>query len=336
MIVINNLKKSFGSLSVLNDINLKIETGKIYGLVGRSGAGKSTLLRCINGLETYDKGSLLVDGIEVKSLSHKEARAFKRDIGMIFQQFSLLSRMNVYENISLPMKCWNYPKHKIDKKVKELVDIVGITDKLYYRPSQLSGGQKQRVAIARALSMDPKILLCDEATSSLDPNTSKSIVSLLNQINKQLGITIVIVTHQMSVLRSSCEEISILENGKISESGLVEDIFLKQPKALINLIGVKDNILPSKGINLKLLLSKDIYDKPIITKMSRDLEIDFIIVEGKLENYRDSVLGSVTINVSENDSNQVMKYLDTNNIKWKCISSMEFDYKNIKKEGFDV
>ncbi|MBI6872325.1 ATP-binding cassette domain-containing protein [Clostridium aciditolerans] len=332
MIVINNLKKKFGSLSVLEDINLTIETGRIYGLVGRSGAGKSTLLRCINGLETYDEGSLLVDGIEVKSLKYEEAREFKKDIGMIFQQFSLLSRMNVYENISFPMKCWKYPKNKIDKRVRELAEIVGISDKLNFKPSQLSGGQKQRVAIARALSMDPKILLCDEATSALDPKTAKSIVSLLNQINRQLGITIVMVTHQMSVLKSSCEEISILENGKIAESGLVEDIFLKQPRALINLIGDKDNVIFSKGVNIKILLSKNIYDKPIITKMSRELQIDFIIADGKLEKYKDSVMGSVIVNVSENDSSKVMKYLDSNNVKWSLYNSIESECEISEEE----
>src|SRR5208337_2070270 len=147
-------------------------------------------------------------------------------IGMVFQQFSLLTRLTVYENIALPLKCWGYRKASIDKKVKELVDMVGIPDKLYSKPNELSGGQKQRVAIARALSMNPKILLCDEATSALDPKTAQSIIALLNQINRRLGITIVVVTHQMSVLRCACEEISILENGQIVESGPVGDIFL--------------------------------------------------------------------------------------------------------------
>lgn len=206
MIKATNLKKSFDTLKVLNDINLTIQPGQVYGLIGRSGAGKSTLLRCINGLESYDSGSLNVDGIEVNTLSDKEAREFKRGIGMIFQQFSLLSRLSVYENIALPMKCWNYKKNHIDKKIKELVEMVGIPDKLDARPHELSGGQKQRVAIARALSLDPKILLCDEATSALDPNTAKSIITLLNEINDQLGLTIVVVTHQMSVLRSACEK----------------------------------------------------------------------------------------------------------------------------------
>lgn len=336
MIKINNLKKNFGTLQALSDINLTIGAGKTYGLVGRSGAGKSTLLRCINGLESYDEGSLLVDGIEVNSLSSKEAREFKREIGMIFQQFSLLGRLTVYENIALPMRCWNYDKASIDKKIKELVEMVGISDKLYSKPTQLSGGQKQRVAIARALSMNPKILLCDEATSALDPKTAKSIISLLNQINLQLGITIVIVTHQMSVLRSSCEEISILENGKIAESGLVEDMFLRQPQALRNIIGHKDIILPREGANLKIMMSKEIYNKPLITKMSRELETDFVILGGEMENYRNSILGSVIINVSEDSIPKVARYLNDNNVIWKQLDPSEYGFDSEQEEEYDV
>jgi D-methionine transport system ATP-binding protein len=292
-------------------------------LVGRSGAGKSTLLRCINGLESYDEGSLIVDGIEVRNLNNQSAREFKKEIGMIFQQFSLLSRMTVYENIALPMKCWKYSKDHIDKKVKELVELVGIPDKLYSKPSELSGGQKQRVAIARALSMDPKILLCDEATSALDPQTAKEIISLLNKINKELGITIVIVTHQMSVLRSSCENISILENGRIAEQGLVEEIFLKQPQALRNLIGDEDLILPQEGVNLRILLSKEISNKPIITQMARELQSDFMILGGEMENYRNNVLGSVIINVDHQNLSNVTKYLDEHKVIWKFMNSCE-------------
>ncbi|PAB59578.1 methionine ABC transporter ATP-binding protein [Anaeromicrobium sediminis] len=336
MIEIKNLKKSFGEVQVLKDINLTIDIGKIYGLVGRSGAGKSTLLRCINGLESYDEGTIIVDGIEVKSLNNQAAREFKKEIGMIFQQFSLLNRMTVYENIALPMKCWKYSKIQIDKKVKELVELVGIPDKLYSKPSELSGGQKQRVAIARALSMDPKILLCDEATSALDPQTAKAIISLINKINNELGITIVIVTHQMSVLRSSCENISILENGRIEESGFVEDIFLKQPQSLRNLIGDKDIILPQSGINLHILLSKEISDQPVITQMARELQTDFMILGGEMENYRNSVLGSVIINISHENLPVITKYLNENNVIWKFMNSSEIIRDNVQGGGYNV
>lgn len=180
MIEINDLYKKFNGLEVLKGVSLTIPTGSIYGLAGGSGAGKSTLLRCINGLESFDSGTLMVDGTDVSKLSESEGRIFRKNIGMIFQQFSLLSRMTVYENIALPMLCWGYKKKNIDKTVKELLELVEIPDKINSRPAELSGGQKQRVAIARALTLNPKILLCDEATSALDPRVGKSILSLLN------------------------------------------------------------------------------------------------------------------------------------------------------------
>ncbi|WP_235601262.1 methionine ABC transporter ATP-binding protein [Tissierella sp. P1] len=218
MIEIKNLRKFYGNLEVLKGIDLQIEEGKIFGLVGRSGTGKSTLLRCINGLEKYNEGSLYVGDIDVKNLSEKELRSFRKDVGMIFQHFSLLERLTVYENIALPLRCWNYDKSFIDKRVRELLEVIDIPDKINSKPRELSGGQKQRVAIARALAMEPKILLCDEATSALDPKSTKSIISLLNKINKDLGITMVIVTHEMHVLRSICEEIAIIEDGRIEQS----------------------------------------------------------------------------------------------------------------------
>jgi D-methionine transport system ATP-binding protein len=336
MIKITGLNKTFGSLQVLTDINLCIGKGKIYGLIGRSGAGKSTLLRCINGLESYDEGSLLVDGVEVKSLSSKEAREFKREIGMIFQQFSLLTRLTVYENIALPLRCWSYEKAHIDKKVKELVDMVGIADKLYFKPNELSGGQKQRVAIARALSMNPKILLCDEATSALDPKTAQSIISLLTDINERLGITIVVVTHQMSVLRRSCEEISILEQGRIAESGPVGELFLSRPKALSNIIGDKDLTLPESGANLRILMSGETSDKPIITRMSRELQIDFMILGGETEKYRNGTLGSVIINVANGTLPRIVKYLDDNKVTWRHLDPSEYSCGSEREDNDDV
>lgn len=323
MIKIKGLIKSFGDTQVLKGVDVHIPKGMIFGLVGRSGAGKSTLLRCINGLETYEQGSLIVDGVDVRSLSGKTAREFRKDVGMIFQQFSLLTRLSVYENIALPLKCWNYSNSHIDNKVKELLEMIGIPDKIYAKPKELSGGQKQRVAIARALAMNPKILLCDEATSALDPKTAKSITALLNQINQDLGITIVIVTHQMSVLRSICEEIVILENGKVEVNGPVEEVFLQQPAALKNLIGYQDLLLPKTGVNIKILLSRDIASKPVITQMARALSMDFMILGGEMENYRDSALGSVNINVPNEKFAAIEKYLSEHKVVWKYIDGEE-------------
>lgn len=309
MIKINNLSKSYNDLLVLDDISLHIKKGLVFGVIGRSGAGKSTLLRCINGLEGFDSGSIIVDGIEINSLSPQDLRAMRKDIGMIFQQFSLLSRLSVYDNIALPLRCWNYKETYIDKKVKELLEIVGLTDKIKAKSGELSGGQKQRVAIARALSLDPKILLCDEATSALDPKTSKAITSLLIEINKQFGITIVVVTHQMSVLRRTCEEIIILEDGKAAVTGAIEDIFMKQPPALRNLIGEKDFVTPQQGLNLKILLSDEVSYQPVFSQMAKQLNIDFVILGVEMDNYRDKILGSVIINVAAADAYKIQKYL---------------------------
>ena len=324
MILAEGITKSFGDLQVLRGVDLRIEKGKIYGLAGRSGAGKSTLLRCINGLETYDDGTLIVDGVDVKKLAPKDILIFRKNIGMIFQHFSLLERLTVYENVALPLKCWKYNSNFIDKKVKELLELVGISEKINQKPRELSGGQKQRVAIARALTMDPQILLCDEATSALDPKTSKSITTLLNQLNRQLGITIVMVTHQMSVITSACEEISILEKGKVAVSGMVEDIFLQQPKALKNLIGESNVVLTNKGINISILLSNDDSTKPIITQMARELDIDFTILGGEMESYRGKILGSVVINILPKQYKDVKEYLTNHNVKWEVIKKEEY------------
>ena len=184
MIRIKGVNKYFGNTQVLKNINVEINKGEIFGLVGHSGAGKSTLLRCINGLESYEDGSITVNNKEIKDLTSKELREFRKDLGMIFQHFSLLERLNVYENVALPLECWGYSKEEINKKVDELLRLVGLENKAKDKPKHLSGGQKQRVAIARALALNPNILLCDEATSALDPNTTKSILSLLRDINK--------------------------------------------------------------------------------------------------------------------------------------------------------
>lgn len=290
-----------------------------YGLIGRSGAGKSTLLRCINGLESYDSGSLLVDGIEVKSLSKKEARIFKKSIGMIFQQFSLLERLSVYENIALPLRCWKYNNAYIDKKVKELLAVVEIPDKMFAKPRQLSGGQKQRVAIARALSMDPSVLLCDEATSALDPKTSKSIIDLLKKINKEIGITIVVVTHEMSVLRSCCEKIAIIEQGKIAVRGPVEDIFSQQPQALRNLIGKSELLLPRQGVDINIFLSNDSCTSPVLTRMARKLQVDFMISGRGMDRCQEHVPDSITINAGAKEAEKIKRYLSGHGVKWRVI-----------------
>ncbi len=319
MIKINNVHKSFNGIEVLKDITLEIKKGEVFGLVGHSGAGKSTLLRCINGLETYDKGSILVNEYEeVKELSNKSVRSFRKNLGMIFQHFSLLERRNVYDNVALPLECWGYSKADIDKRVSDLLELVGLSDKKKSKPRELSGGQKQRVAIARALALNPNILLCDEATSALDPNTTKSILALLRDINEKLGITIIIVTHQMEVVKEICQRVAIMEGGQVIAVGKTEDLFLKNSKALKTLIG-EEEILPNEGINIRLFFPKDNSNDSIITAMARELDIDFSIVWGKLERFRDDVLGSLVINIKENQKDEVVKYLTSKNMPWEVI-----------------
>nr|WP_207748190.1 methionine ABC transporter ATP-binding protein [Clostridium butyricum] len=312
---IKNVVKSFGNVQVIKDVSFTINQGEIYGIIGHSGAGKSTLLRCINGLESYNGGSVNVMGKEVSALNDGELRVFRKELGMIFQNFNLLQRKNVFDNVALPLEVWGYDKNTIKEKVSELLKLVGLEDKILRKPSQLSGGQKQRVAIARALALDPKILLCDEATSALDPKTTKDILQLLLKINKELGITIIIVTHQMEVIKEVCERVALLDGGEIKAEGKAEDLFLKPGKSLKKFLGEEDEEnLPDTGINIKLYFPSNSSENALITRMSRELEIDFSIVWGKLEKFRDQVLGGLVINVNEEDKEKVLKYLEDKDI----------------------
>ena len=315
MIKISNIEKNFGDTKVLRGITLNINEGEIYGLIGHSGAGKSTLLRCINALEDYNDGSVEVMGKEVKDLSEKGKRELRKELGMIFQGFNLLNRKNVFKNVSLPLEVWGYDKAFINKRVNELLEIVGLSEKAKSKPSELSGGQKQRVAIARALALEPKILLCDEATSALDPKTTKDILSLLDDINKKLGITIVVVTHQMEVVKQVCQRVALLQGGILVAEGRAEEVFLRPEVSLKKFLGeVDDDTLPTEGINIKLFFPSDSSENALITKMARELNIDFSIVGGNLEKFRDKVLGTLTINIDEKDRKEVMKYLSAKDI----------------------
>lgn len=326
MIEIKNLKKTWeDGVTVLEDINLTIEDGDIYALVGRSGAGKSTLLRCINGLTSYQEGSLKVDGSEVKDFSDKELREFRRHVGMIFQQFSLLERESVYNNVALPMKCWKYSKDEIDKKVKDLLKLVGLEDKMNARPRNLSGGQKQRVAIARALTMDPKILLCDEATSALDPKTTNSILDLLLEINEKIGITIIIVTHQMEVVRKACNKACILEHGLIKDEGSVKDIFIKQPISLRRLLGAEEMKLPETGVNIQIAHEvNSISEGLFFAEMSQEIGYAFPILSGQIQDYQGSSMGIFVINVDDEHAASVKEYLTKQKMNWREITEDMF------------
>ena len=229
MIEIKHLSKTFqmkdGAVNALKDINLTIPDGSIYGIIGMSGAGKSTLVRCINLLERPTEGSVVIDGTAMETLNAAQLRERRRDITMIFQQFNLLMQRSCLKNICFPMELAGVKKEEAEKRAKELLEMVGLPDKANAYPAQLSGGQKQRIAIARALATDPKVLLCDEATSALDPNTTHAILTLIKDINKKLGITVVVITHQMSVVEEICDHVAILDGGVVVEEGSVQEIF---------------------------------------------------------------------------------------------------------------
>ena len=234
MIEIQNLSKTFetssGPVDALKNVSISINDGDIFGIIGMSGAGKSTLVRTINMLERPSDGKVIIDGVDIGSLSDKELRKIRRNTTMIFQGFNLLMQRNCLKNICFPLELAGVPKAEAKKRALELLDMVGLADKAKVYPAQLSGGQQQRIAIARALATNPKVLLCDEATSALDPNTTNSILELIRDINKRLGITVIIITHQMSVVESVCNKVAILENGVVVEQGIVEDIF-SRPKS---------------------------------------------------------------------------------------------------------
>ena len=230
MIELNHVTKSFrtdtGEVDAVNDVTLEIEKGDIYGIIGLSGAGKSTLVRCINFLEVPTSGDVIFKGTPLASLSQKELLKTRRSISMIFQGFNLLSQRNAIGNVCYPLEIAGVPKKEAVKKAKELLTVVGLEDRMSSYPAQLSGGQKQRVAIARALATDPEVLLCDEATSALDPNTTRSILDLLKKINETMGVTIIVITHEMKVVEQICNKVAVLDHGVVAEEGLVKDIFI--------------------------------------------------------------------------------------------------------------
>ena len=264
-ILIQDVSKTFetkdGFVQALNHVSLSIESGDIYGIIGMSGAGKSTLVRCMNFLEVPSEGKVLIDGKSLSEFSPKELRKEREKIGMIFQHFNLLMQKNVLENVCFPLYIQGKKKAEARAKALELLEIVGLADRAKAYPAQLSGGQKQRVAIARALASDPQILLCDEATSALDPQTTSSILELLQDINQKFGITIVIITHQMSVVREICTHVAIMKDGEVKEQGLVEEIF-SHPKSQV----AKELISKDSGndVESKKLTQSEIQDGEIV------------------------------------------------------------------------
>lgn len=317
MIRIENVSKSFDNLQILKGVSLNIEKGEIFGIAGRSGVGKSTLLRCVNGLEQYNSGSIKVDGAEVGSLSPEELRLFRKNVGMVFQNFSLVTRASVYENIAFAMKIWNCDKNRIDRRVKELLEVVGIPEKINARARDLSGGQKQRVALARALAMNPSVLLCDEATSALDPKSTIDILSLLDEINKNFNITIVMVTHEMEVIKTLCDSMAVMANGNVEATGSVEQVFLERPPALCDLLGEAPMKLRDKETLFDIQIDEEKGDATLLTSMARSLGADFRFADNQKLSLKNKTVDTFRILADRVDAAAITKYLDMRSITYK-------------------
>ncbi len=317
MIRIENVSKSFDNLQILKGVSLNIEKGEIFGIAGRSGVGKSTLLRCVNGLEQYNSGSIMVDGAEVGSLSPEELRLFRKNVGMVFQNFSLVTRASVYENIAFAMKIWNCDKNRIDRRVKELLEVVGIPEKINARARDLSGGQKQRVALARALAMNPSVLLCDEATSALDPKSTIDILSLLDEINKNFNITIVMVTHEMEVIKTLCDSMAVMANGNVEATGSVEQVFLERPPALCDLLGEAPMKLRDKETLFDIQIDEEKGDATLLTSMARSLGVDFRFADNQKLSLKNKTVDTFRILADRVDAAAITKYLDMRSITYK-------------------
>ena len=322
MIELKHLSKTFqmkdGAVQALRDINLTIPDGMIYGIIGMSGAGKSTLVRCINLLERPTEGQVVIDGTEMQSLTPAQLRQRRQKIAMIFQQFNLLMQRSCLANVCFPMELAGVKKADAEKRARELLQTVGLPDKAGAYPAQLSGGQRQRVAIARALATDPKVLLCDEATSALDPNTTHAILQLIQNINKELGITVVIITHQMSVVEQVCQNVAILDAGKVVEQGSVAEIFSnpKTPAArrLVFPAGAPQGELPAGHRLVRVAFNgTQTTDKPLVASLAIECGALVSIVAADTRIVNGQTLGSMLLALPDNadEAEKAIAYIRT-------------------------
>ena len=303
-----------GEVQALNNINLAIEQGDIYGIIGMSGAGKSTLIRCLNRLDTPTDGQVLIDGQNILAMSKKQLLQTRRRMAMIFQQFNLLMQKNVARNVRYPLEIAGAPKKQANERVMELLKIVGLEEKANAYPAQLSGGQKQRVAIARALASNPEMLLCDEATSALDPMTTQSILELLQKINAELGITVVLITHEMAVIRQICNKVAILDGGKLVEQGTVDDVFMHTKSAagkrLFGILPENEDDVPTQPA-LRIVFDGSAADQPVISRLVKDLGFDVNILAADMHQFNGKTYGQMMVARPEDPAElkQVQDYL---------------------------
>lgn len=342
MIKIKNINKIFGEgqvkVEALKNVTLSIEERDIFGIIGYSGAGKSTLIRCINGLEKPSSGEVSVLGKNINELKEKELRTLRKDIGMIFQHFNLMGSRNIYENIAYPLKGKSMSKSEKEDKIKKLLQLVGLEDKEKAYPSQLSGGQKQRVAIARALATEPKILLCDEATSALDPMTTKSILQLLKKINEELGITIVLITHQMEVIKEICTKVAVMEQGEVVEEGSLVKVFTNPTSAIAKEFVTKNfhyekfgNTSPDKVSRLlQLKYVGSPASEPLISVISQKFGVTANITFGNIEKLQEVYFGNLVVELegSEQQVIQSIEYMRSKRVEVEVIEDERVTYKN--------
>ncbi len=339
MITLEKVSKTFErrgqhAVTALQDVSLSIPRGEIFGIIGRSGAGKSTLIRLINGLEKPSAGKVLVDGTDIAGLDEAALRQERRKIGMIFQHFNLLSSRSVRDNVALPLELARRPRAEIERRVTSLLDMVGLADKRDRYPAELSGGQKQRVGIARALATEPKILLSDEATSALDPETTEAILALLGEVNAELGVTIVLITHQMSVIKDICHRVGVIEGGRIIEEGSVYDVFahprMPTTQSFVGSItrhalpkAIADNLRPGmagipapKEAILRLTFTGSGADAPILSRLAREQNLDLAILHGQIDTIADQPFGILIVSapVAAVTDNSIQTFLAGNGV----------------------
>lgn len=336
MIEIKGVAKLFKSgqkkIKAVDQVSLNVEKGEIFGVIGYSGAGKSTLIRMINQLERQTEGEIWIDGVPISRLSSRDLRVKRQKIGMIFQHFNLLWSRTVFDNIALPLEVANVPKSVRQERVHELIRLVGLEGKEQQYPSQLSGGQKQRVGIARALANQPTVLLCDEATSALDPKTTDSILELLKDINQKLGLTIILITHEMHVIQKICDRVAVMGEGRVVELGQVLQVF-KEPKQQITKDFVKQitessealeaqaewNIAEGKVVQCHFLVQTS--GQPILSKLIRSCDVDVNVVQGKINKLKDSSYGTLFLHLtgSEAEINRAIQFLQEQQVEVEVL-----------------
>jgi len=326
MIELKHLGKTFSTaekdIVALEDINLTINDGEIFGIIGLSGAGKSTLVRCINLLERPSSGEVIIDGMSITELPRKELLKLRQNIGMIFQSFNLLEQRSVLKNICYPLEIAGVPKAEAKARAEELLKLVGLEDRAKSYPSQLSGGQKQRVAIARALATKPKYLLCDEATSALDPNTTRSILELLKEINETLGVTIIVITHEMKVIDQICDRVAVIDHSHIAEEGRVSQVFTNpQSQIARDLIIPRDRaVLDTKGgRKLRLTFNNEYSNAPVISEMVLECQAPVNILFADTKQFEDHIYGHMIIELPSDprQAEKILVWLKGSNIEWR-------------------